>query len=99
MDTALIHRLAREAGVTQLDSGPFLGGPTRVFLTWEDLARFAALVAEDCARICETGNPVVVTGGPLTVGGKLMFEACTFRETPSPGLAQAIRTRFANPKG
>lgn len=78
MDTALIHRLAREAGMTvhtqyYTGSGLLLAGPSAVD---DACIRFAALVAEECAKVAEAGIP----------------HARSPRE-----IAQAIRTRFANP--
>ena len=48
MDRDLIERLAREAQV--------FAGPTEQAPAWwqANLARFAALVAEECAKVCET---------------------------------------------
>ena len=46
-----IEKMAREAGGTVMAPYDYGDRPDRMILTFEDLERFAALVAGECARI------------------------------------------------
>lgn len=54
MNVELVERLAREAGFQRLQDGIRDGGESSDYWDcWpEQLARFAALVAEECSRLC-----------------------------------------------
>lgn len=49
MKDDLLERLAREAGMVQLHGASF----TNAAMEPKALARFATLVAEECAKVCE----------------------------------------------
>lgn len=51
MNKELVHRLASEAGMPVMQ---FQAGRTVFCISLEQQAAFAALVAEECAAICET---------------------------------------------
>lgn len=54
MGNERIERMAREAGLPMGSGG---SGRPGVIPLWEhELARFAALVAEECAKICDDGG-------------------------------------------
>lgn len=75
MDRSLIERLAREASPGWLiDSDEYEAWP-------DDLHRFAALVAEECAKVCDT----LKDSRDFPEGWGPVSEAC----------AAAIRAKFA----
>lgn len=52
MDKELIAKLARDAGLEDIfDNGRFWGSKEAPNVTFSELERFAALVAEECAKL------------------------------------------------
>jgi hypothetical protein len=52
-DLDLVARLAREAGLVEAFSTRWQFGDGGMSVDLAELARFAALVAEECAKVCE----------------------------------------------
>lgn len=85
-DTDIVTRLAREAGL-ELDGDMWFSDHSNdpmecIDVRHVDLARFAALVAEECAKVCESEADDAMRQGE---GG------C---ETGANACARAIRAKF-----
>lgn len=105
MDTALIHRLAREAGIN----------PVPLARMHDELTRFAALVAEEAAKVCDEKaqeirlwcNKVHVTDCAQAIRTRFAELGTTGKSLQNNDLAPVAggveprlgTTRFANPKG
>lgn len=88
IDHAMIQRLATESGLEDLfDDGKFWRSEFCPSVKGEDLKKFAALIAEECAKLCDSRSEAIYArrdGGKADTAASVEAEFC----------AEAIRAAF-----